>query len=302
MVNCAKILLLQGLTLLPVWTLWAWGIQTNEVAAQPTPIVITDAEAYFPDQPGFQWRYRGRLREGLVNEIADVMFENISTVKGEEVINGITLTVFHDTNPGNQGPSDSYYRRDAAGIRYYGSKPGTTLERQMVPYQIIRFPIEIPSSFQQLNRKGLDLGLDLDRDGRNERVDVRAAVAVKGQESVSVPFGTYPKAIRMEARMVMRVHLSKSGRIVRGSDVMTVWFAKGVGLIKYAERQLIPLLNSGKDRLIEITEELEEAILDHQPALSLQRSKTPPKRVLTYHPLHHELLHVSFPASLEPDP
>lgn len=275
------------------------AVRYSEVLAEDQ--LISDSADFFPDQRGNQWRYRGRMTEGLLEQIADTTFENISTVKGEDTIEGLKVTVFHDSNPGNQGPSDSYYLKDSAGIRYYGSKPGTELERQLIPYQIIRFPIEISSSFQQLDRKNLNLGLDLDRDKKNERVDVHAVVTVVGRESVSVPMGTYPNALEIEARMDLSVHLSSSGILVRGSDTMTAWFVKGIGLVKYLERQTIPLVGSGQTRLIHIVEELEEASLVANRA-SLKGGKPPAKGVFTRHPLNHKLGQIFFPSGLFPYP
>ena len=265
----------------------------GETAAE----VVNDVDTYFPDHKGNEWRYRGRMIEGGMVQIAEKSFSNVSTVMGHEPREGINVTVFHDTNPGDQGPSDSYYRRDAAGIRYYGSKPGTVLEKQLVPYQIVRFPIEVPSSFQQLDRKGLDLGLDLDRDGQTEQVDVKAIVTVSGRESVTVPMGTYQEAIRLEARMTMDVHLSQQKKTVRGTDTMTAWFGRGIGLLKYVERQTVPSLQSNNDRVIEVVEELEEAKIQDQTA-SLRRSKSATQGVLSDHPFHHELLQVPWPSRL----
>jgi hypothetical protein len=218
---------------------------------------IANAEDYFPDTQGMQWRYRGEVMEGPLQTIARNGFVNVSTVKGTDKIKGVSVKVFHDTNPGNHGPSDSYYRKDVAGIVYYGSDPGTPLEKQLIPYQIVRFPIDIPSSFQQFNRKGLDFGSDLDGDEQNEQADMEAVVTAMGRESVTVPAGTYPDAIRVEARMTMRITLSGNRRSAVGSDVMTAWFAKGVGLIKYVERQELPPLKSDRGMVTEITEELE---------------------------------------------
>jgi hypothetical protein len=218
---------------------------------------IANAEDYFPDTHGLQWRYRGEVMEGPLQTITRNGFVNVSTVKGTDKIKGVSVKVFHDTNPGNHGPSDSYYRKDIAGIVYYGSDPGTALEKQLVPYQIVRFPIEIPSSFQQFDRKGLDFGSDLDGDEQNEQADMEAVVTAMGRESVTVPAGTYPDAIRVEARMTMRITLSANRRSAVGSDVMTAWFAKGVGLIRYVERQELPPLKSDRGMVTEITEELE---------------------------------------------
>ncbi|MCA9454873.1 MAG: hypothetical protein KC584_19925, partial [Nitrospira sp.] len=97
--------------------------------------MIDKSHEYFPDQLGNEWVYQGTMVEGGMVQIKNenTRFTNVSKVIGTEILEGVKVTVFNDTNPGNQGPSDSYYFRDVAGIRYYGSKPGTTLERQLVP-------------------------------------------------------------------------------------------------------------------------------------------------------------------------
>jgi hypothetical protein len=217
-------------------------------------------------------------------------------------VQGVTVKVFHDSNPGNHGPSDSYYRRDAAGIVYYGSEPGTTLEKQLVPYQIVRFPLEVPSSFEQFNRQGLDFGNDLDGDEKNERADVDATVTVVGKETVAVPSGTYSEAIRIEARMTIRIRLSESGRLAVGTDNMTAWFAKGVGLVKYVERQQIPPFKNDRGWVSEITEELEEVTIkantESAKAGSGGGSEPPSDSVLADDPGHHELGQVVLTASL----
>lgn len=242
--------------------LWM-SLSTYAYSADSSSLVIEDIHEYFPDQLGNEWVYRGRMIQGGMVQIAEknTQFTNVSNVIGKETVDGVEVVVFHDTNPGNQGPSDSYYLRDAAGIRYYGSKPGTTLERQLVPYQIVRFPLEIPSSFKQFNRQGLELGMDIDRDGETETVDIVAVSYVQGRETLTVPAGTYANAVRLEATMTMHVHLSESGRTIRGTDTMTVWFARGVGLLKYIERQTIPSLRSENERVIEVTEVLEKVTL-----------------------------------------
>jgi len=264
--------------------------------------VVDKFHEYFPDQVGNEWVYRGRMIEGGMVQIAekDTQFANVSKVIGKKTIDGVEVTVFHDTNPGNQGPSDSFYRRDAAGIRYYGSKPGTTLERQLVPYQIVRFPLAIPSSFEQFNRHGLELGMDIDRDGETEKVDIVAISSAQGQETVSVPAGTYPQAIRLEAKMTMQVHLSESGKMIQGTDTMTVWFARGVGLLKYIERQTIPSSQSENERVVEVTEELEKVTLATDVA-SLYRGTSIQERVLDHNLRFHQWLSVAIPFSRSPD-
>lgn len=255
------VLILLGLFGLPL-SVSAGACGEASAAAEGETIAL--AAEYFPDTNGSRWKYRGRIVEDPLQRIAAGAFQNVSTVQGVEILKGVSVKVFHDTNPGNHGPSDSYYRRDAAGIVYYGSRPGTSLEKQLIPYQIVRFPLVCPSSFQQLNRKGLNLGTDLDGDEKDEQVDVEASVTVIGRESIVVPAGAYQDAVRIEARMKMWIHLTGANQTVLGTDVMTAWFARGVGLVKYVERQELPPTKSDRGLVIEITEELEDAEIKTQ--------------------------------------
>lgn len=219
---------------------------------------------------------------------------------GTKSLRGVTVTTFHDTNPGNHGVSDSFYRRDAVGIVYYGSEPGTPLEKQLVPYQIVRFPMKIASSFSQFDKKDLDFGTDMDQDGVNEKVNVQGESTVVGQESVTVPAGTFKDAVKIEARMQMNIRLSGAKKSVTGTDVMVAWFVKGVGLVKYVERQeLSPLQDRGM--ITEITEELESYEIK-PPKASLGRSESSAKRLFADDSHGHELQQVILASGFRPHP
>lgn len=265
------------------------------------PITISKSEEYFPDTVGSRWTYRGQINEGPLQSIELKFFTNVSTVSGTKTIKGVTVTVFHDTNPGNHGPSDSFYRRDSVGIVYYGSEPGTPLEKQITPYQIFRFPLKIPSSFQQFDRTGIDFGSDMDRDQVDEKVDTQGWSKVIGRETITVPAGTFQDAIKVEARMNMKIHLSGSRRTVSGIDVMTAWFAKGVGLVKYSERQELSAIKEDRGVVTEIIEELEEYDIK-TPKASRSGFEPSSKGVLTDNLGDHELAQIVFPPRFRSDP
>lgn len=251
----------------------AWlSLFSSPVASSETETIAQSAD-YFPDTIGSHWEYRGQITEGPLQTIEHKYFNNVSTVTGTKTLRGVPVVAFHDTNPGNHGLSDSFYRRDAAGIVYYGSEPGTPLEKQLIPYQIVRFPMRVSSTFTQFDKKSLDFGSDMDRDGVNEKVDAQGDSTVVGLESVTVPAGTFQDAVKVEARMQMHIRLSSARKTVVGTDVMTAWFAKGVGLVKYVERQeLSPMEDRGV--ITEITEELESYEIV-PPKASLSRGKAP---------------------------
>lgn len=266
------------------------GLWLTPVGAEEA-VTISQSADYFPDTVGSHWTYRGQIMEGPLQTIDNKLFTNVSTVVGTKTMRGVTVTVFHDTNPGNHGPSDSFYRRDVVGIVYYGSDPGTPLEKQIIPYQIVRFPLTVPSSFQQFDRKGLDFGTDMDRDGRDEKVDVRGWTSLVGRETIVVPAGTFEDAIKVEARMTMHIHLSSGNRAAMGSDVMTAWFAKGVGLVKYSERQELSAAKEDRGVVTEISEELEEYEITPSKE-SLSRLESSSEGIFADDTRHHELRQV----------
>ncbi len=265
------------------------------------PVTISQSADYFPDSIGSRWTYKGQITEGPLQTVENKFFTNVSKVTGAKTIKGVSVTVFQDTNPGNHGPSESYYRRDPVGIVYYGADPGTPLEKQIIPYQIFRFPLVIPSSFQQFDRTGLDFGTDMDRDGTDEKVDVRGWSGLISREAITVPSGTFHDTIKVEAKMTMRIHLSASRRTIAGLDVMTAWFAKGVGLVKYSERQELSAVKEDRGVVTEITEELES--YEVKPAKSsLSRLESTPEGIFADHAGDHELREVVFPAGFRAYP
>ena len=288
-----RMALMLGTALLLSWSSWS-----APLAAADAGLIAQSAD-YFPDQIGNEWHYRGQITEGPLQTIEHKVFSNVSSVTGTKAIKGMTVTVFHDTNPGNHGPSDSFYRRDSVGIVYYGSEPGTPFEKQLVPYQIVRFPMKASSSFPQFNRKGLDFGTDLDQDGSDEKADAQGDATVVGQESVTVPAGTFKDAVKVEARMYMQIHLSGTNKTALGTDVMTAWFAKGVGLVKYVERQeLSPLEDRGV--VTDIMEELESYEIK-PPKASLGRRESSTEGLLADDTGDHELRQVLFTSGFRSD-
>lgn len=278
--------------------LLACAVCSSAFAAEETGIIAQSAD-YFPDQTGNEWHYRGQITEGPLQTVEHKFFSNVSSVTGTKTIKGMTVTVFHDSNPGNHGTMDSFYRRDSVGIVYYGSEPGTPFEKQLVPYQIVRFPMKVSSSFPQFNRKDLDFGSDLNQDGINEKADAQGDASVLGQESVTVPAGTFKNAVKVEARMHMHIYLSGAKKTVQGTDVMTAWFVKGVGLVKYVERQeLSPVEDRGV--VTDIMEELESYEIKPSKA-SLGRSETSPEGLLADDAGDDKLHQVLLTSGFRPD-
>ena len=104
----------------------------------------------------------------------------------------------------------------------------------------------------------------------------------------------------MEARMQMQIHLSGTKRTAIGTDVMTAWFAKGVGLVKYVERQELSRLED-RGVVTDIVEELESYEIK-PPKTSLGRRESSAEGLLADNSCDHELRQVFLTSGLRSDP
>ena len=128
---------------------------------------------------------------------------------------------------------ESYYTKNGRGLTLHGNNdPTDIVTAQLVPYLTLRFPLETGSTFEEINKKGLDFGEDVDGDRTNEKADLVSIVTVKGFESVTVPAGTFSDCAKVEMRATVTVIMSSNGAKVTKEPTQTMWFAPGVGPVK----------------------------------------------------------------------
>jgi hypothetical protein len=187
---------------------------------------IHNTEEYFPDEIGSVWRYRGHSRTDMVERIAETTFSNEVSAIGTTNIKGETVKIFRETNQGNKGPTDGFFRRDKTGITYYGSQPTTPFEQQLVPYRVLAFPLVMNGTFRQLEKRDVDIQADLDGDGHHEQADIVADVRVVANTPVTVPAGPFNDAVQIDATMTIVISLTKDRRVVTSQDRITSWFVR----------------------------------------------------------------------------
>ena len=233
------------------------GNATQAADSKPLLQEVQNTEEYFPDGIGSVWRYLGHTHTETIERIAEVKFQNEVATIGTSNMHGVTVKIFRETNQGNKGPTDGFFRRDTAGLMYYGSQPTTPFEQQLVPYHVLDFPLVLGSTFQQLNKTNVDMQVDLDGDGRPERGNVVADVRIVGYEPVTVAAGTFPEALRIDAVMTISITLTHNQHVAISEDRMTSWFVRGVGLVKYVETIEAPPILETRSEITYLSEELE---------------------------------------------
>jgi hypothetical protein len=194
---------------------------------QPGP---GDPDAYLPLAQGNFWHFRGTSVAGG----ATTSFETSMQVTGTRTVGGVTALVLREaeTTAGDGGEaSDQSVVKDLNGLAVLeaGSDP---LSQALTPYWELRFPLQSGDAFVQLDRSDVDMGEDLDGDGRNERVDVRSTVTLVGFETVSAPVGTFSETAHIRRQIAVKVRLSGDGRVFEASETADAWFARGIGWVR----------------------------------------------------------------------
>lgn len=190
-----------------------------------------DVGNYAPLTQGSSWSYQGT---DTTTGQPPIPYSNTATISGTKSVGGVVTTVLSETNPLNEGtPEESYYTKDSRGLTFHGNNDSTdAVTPQLVPHLTLRFPLEAGSTFEQINKKGLNLGQDLDGDGTNEKADLVSIVTVKGFENVTVPAGTFSNCAKVETRATVTVMASSNGARETEKATQTMWFAPGVGQVK----------------------------------------------------------------------
>jgi hypothetical protein len=252
--SCRWISLAIGL--ITVWAI-AGAASSQATNSSPSARTLENTEEYFPDSLGSVWEYVGYTHTEKIEHISQVTFKNEVTTIGTSNMNGVTVKIFRETNQGNKGPTDGFFRRDDTGIVYHGSRPTTPFEQQLVPYRILNFPLVLGMTFQQLNKTNVDMQADLDGDGQHERGNVVADARIVGYEPVTVGAGAFPEALRIDAVMTLSVTMSKTRHLAVSQDRISSWFVRGVGLVKYEEIIEAPPVLETRGAVTYLSEELE---------------------------------------------
>jgi hypothetical protein len=211
----------------------------DQVPAPPTLMPPAsgpgDAANHFPSAIGDTWSFNDQAE--LIGRLETAL--SSVTVTGSASVGGQVSTVFRQRTVAPSGvPSvlDVYYTKGPGGVAFYGdTDPLDRVTAALVPHAVLRFPVTA-GPVVAFSRTGIDLGQDLDGDGRNESVDVEQATTVTGFETVTVPAGTFRDAAKHVTDVRALVRLSESGQAVGALTSEISWLAPGAGVIRRATR------------------------------------------------------------------
>jgi hypothetical protein len=188
-----------------------------------------DIGNYFPFSQGDTWSFSGSISEsGLPN----VSFNNIVAFTGSRTLNGVSVAVLNESNPGNAGADELYLTKGSSGITNYGNNDAQDFfTQQLIPYREIKFPLKIGSTFEQLNKSGLNWP-DSDHDGHSETAKAVSLVTIAGFEDVTVTAGNFSNCVKVVTALTVTITFSSDGSKAELIETDTSWYAPGVGSVK----------------------------------------------------------------------
>jgi hypothetical protein len=211
-------------------------------APAPAPIPITDPLQPLLTGPGDPQNYvpTGGFDSWTYNSATSAMgttqYELASvSIAGNKTVLGVSTTVFAERLFGDAPATpayEMYYRKLPGGVAFYGNNDATdTLTAGVIPYVELLFPVAA-GPVSSLTKTGIDFGMDLDGDGKNETVDATQTISITGFESVTVPAGTFPAAAKRLATITANAKLTSNGQVIPVTTNETTWIAPGAGVIR----------------------------------------------------------------------
>lgn len=190
-----------------------------------------DIGNYFPLTQGNTWQFQGTHSE---TGQPTTQYSNTMTVNGAKLVGTVTTTILTESNPLNSGVAEEvYYLKDSRGIWNYGNNDSSdSLSHNFIPFRELLFPLNLGVTSEIVNKKGVNFGQDLDRDGKNETADVLSQITVEAFETVTVPKGTFANAAKVVQKTTITVFPSTGLKSITGIGTQTVWFAADLGPVK----------------------------------------------------------------------
>lgn len=200
-----------------------------EGAPEPGAAGPGDVEGWFPLAPGWAWNYR--VAGQPVTRPIDVRVE----IAGTRAHRGFAAMVLREVDPvtgAELAGGSALLASTAAGLAELGD--GTASDPTPSTYDL-RFPVTVGGAWSQ-RCTGLDVGEDLDEDGKPERFDLSLEGRVLGLEEVTVPAGTFAGTARVRLSLSITIHPTRSDlEPVSTTAWQETWYARGVGIVRRSD-------------------------------------------------------------------
>ena len=122
------------------------------------------------------------------------------------------------------------FRVTATSIEFLGTRSTDATQRAIGDFTLLRLPVRTGDSWLAYE-KVVDGLLDVDRDGRPDRVSTRAVTTVIGYEAIEVAAGRFERALRVRTEDRQTARLAATGGEVSGTVLTDDWYVADLGRV-----------------------------------------------------------------------
>lgn len=185
----------------------------------PPPVGTTE---YFPLALGDRWISREGGTVGFITT-------RVTAVQDSGGTQAITVTQF--TIDGQR--QEVQLRRDAGGVYLLPAADDPVYLRSLGPLLQMKLPVREGETYTQIPATVVDLGEDLDGDGRSEMAQIASSITVVGLVPVTLPdIGTLDHVAHLRTTLTLAVTLSLSGDTQTVVTTSDDYYAPNIGPVK----------------------------------------------------------------------
>ena len=191
-----------------------------------------DAELFFPNSTGDVWYY-----DSVTTPVSGPPSHSMEmiAVTGQQTILGQAASVFQDTvleDPEAPLSTQEYHSKNSGGVAFMGDNdPGDTVSQKFAPYVEALFPVS-PATVASFGQNGVNLGTDLDGDGRPDTANLTLTAKVVDFEPLDTAIGSLQRTVKATESLDGTIILSSNNTSVPFTSLTTTWSAPGIGVVK----------------------------------------------------------------------
>ena len=131
------------------------------------------------------------------------------------------------------------YAVAADGVRQYSLSVSDPITAALNGLPVLRYPLQSGDSYVLFDGT-IDLGDDLDGDGRNERLALRVETTVVGVETVTTAAGVFTGALHQHQVIRQTVNPTGGSATVSATITLDTWYGRDVGPVQTRVRVVAP--------------------------------------------------------------
>lgn len=170
------------------------------------------------------WTYRGTQ---ALNSGPATVYTNAVTQQAS----GVGTTSESGTNQANLGSFEQDLLHRSGDVFNVSAVDLGNGQSQAVEQLELRSPVRVNDQYTLFDAGGLDLGSDLDGDGRNELLDLAIYSRVIGEEVMDLVSFPGASAVRVTMTVLTRVRGTR-GQTASDSSTLDAWYARGIGIVR----------------------------------------------------------------------